>query len=367
MSNILPADPPACLGVVIVTYNSADVVLACLETLLSSSDVALRIVVVDNRSNDGTPDSIRQWAAGAASVPLADIPFPASAVPKPVTLYSDLANGPTPQGHAITMIETDANLGFAGGVNAGLAVLAGLSEVDRFWVLNPDSVVPPQTAAAFANYTPPCGEFSLMGGRVLYLDNPTMIQIDGGTVARRTGITGNLGLFSDHSSTPPADPATMDFITGASMVASRAFYEKVGPMREDYFLYYEEVDWALRRGELPLAYCPDALVYHHGGSAIGSATHNRPASPFALYFKHRARMMFLRRFLPSSVLSAHAWSLAKAGQFMVQGFWSEARALLAGAFGRPPPTKVRERLSSDTMHHIFGKSPLAAKDIDHAK
>ena len=289
----------------------------------------------------------------------------ATPVQKPVALQGDLAHVPDPDRHALTLIEAPDNLGFAGGVNLGLAALAALPELDRFWVLNPDSVVPPQTAAAFARQPAGADGFSLMGGRVLYLDNPEMIQIDGGTIARRTGITGNLGLYAAHAETPPADPAAMDFITGASMVASRAFYERTGPMREDYFLYYEEVDWAMRRGDLPLAYCAQALVYHHGGSAIGSATHNRPASPFALYFKHRARMMFLRRFLPASVPGAHAWSLAKAAQFTLKGFGREAAALLAGAFGRPPPAAVRARLSATALHNIFDTPTPANEDARH--
>jgi GT2 family glycosyltransferase len=354
MLNALPPDIPQGLGVVIVTYDSANVILPCLETLLAATDVVLRIVVVDNASSDGTPDLIRKWAAGDVAVTLSDLPFAVVAAPKPVTLHPDLAKCAHQSSHAVTLLQTGANLGFAGGVNHGLAVLAGLGGVDRFWVLNPDSVVPPATPAAFATQVAPAQGFSLMGGRVLYLDAPGMIQIDGGTINKCTGITGNMGLYAAHADTPPADPAAMDFITGASMVASRAFYEMVGPMQEDYFLYYEEVDWALRRGDLPLAYCADAIVYHHGGNAIGSATHNRPASPFSLYFKHRSRIMFLRRFWPGSVLTAHAWTLAKAAQFAAKGFGPEARALLAGSFGRPAPDAVRARLSPATLRQVFG-------------
>ena len=349
MPNPLRDTPLPRLGVVVVTYDSSDVILPCLETLLASRDVSLQIVVVDNASGDRTPDLIRDWAGGRAEADLSGLPFEAAAASKPLTLGLD---GPETEGHAVTLIETGRNLGFAGGVNRGLAALAALQDVDRFWILNPDSVVPPQTAAAFATQKVPGEKFSLMGGRVLYLDRPTMIQIDGGTIDRRTGITGNMGLFGTHADTPPADPKAMDFITGASMVASRTFYDRVGPMREDYFLYYEEVDWALRREDLPLAYCPTALVYHHGGSAIGSATHNRPASPFALYFKHRARMMFLRRFFPRSTPTAWAWSIAKAVQFKLKGFDTEARALLAGSFGRPIPDHVRAQLSHATLEHI---------------
>lgn len=342
-------DRPPLLGVVLVTFNSSDVILDCLESLLASTDVRLAIAVVDNASTDGTPDLLRRWAAGEESAPLAEVPFEVSAAPKPLTLGTGF--GESAGGHRLCLVETGDNLGFAGGVNRGLEELAALEGCDRFWVLNPDSVAAPGTAHAFATASPD-RPFSLMGGRVVYMDRPDMIQIDGGTVTRWSGITNNLNLYEDHDRTPPADPAEMDFITGASMLVSRQFYESAGPMREDYFLYYEEVDWAFRRGDLPLAYCAEALVYHHGGSAIGSATHARPASPFALYFKHRSRSLFVRRFLPGSRVSAHAWSLAKAAQYLRKGFVPEARALLAGALGLKPPRAVRERLSRTALRRL---------------
>lgn len=345
-----PADPPL-LGVVLVTFNSSDVILDCLESLAAAEGVRLRVAVIDNGSTDGTPALIRDWAAGRRDAPLDGLPFELSPVPKPLAVDAGLPEAEG--GHAFHLVETGENAGFAGGVNRGLELLAGVDGCDRFWILNPDAVVPPGTARAFATHPAPAGGFSLMGGRVLYLENPDMIQIDGGTITRWSGITKNVNMFASHARTPAPDGAgAMDFITGASMVASRAFYEAAGPMREDYFLYYEEVDWALRRGDLPLAYCPGGLVYHKGGTAIGSPTYDRPASPFSLYFKHRARRMFVDRHLPGRKLSAQAWTLAKAGQLAGKGFRTEARALLAGAFGASPPEVVRQRLSAEALARL---------------
>lgn len=346
------------LGVVVVTYNSADVILDCLESLLASQDVTLSIVIVDNGSTDGTPALLRDWAAGRTSPPLPDgLPFPLVPVPKPVTLHDEVPCDRPATGHSLTLIDTGLNTGFAGGVNRGLAALVALPWLDRFWVLNPDSAVPPGTAEAFATHPAPPDGFALMGGRVIYLDRPDMIQIDGGTLNRRTGVTGNLNLYGSHAATPAPDPSRLDFITGASMVASRAFYEAAGPMPEDYFLYYEEVDWALRRGTLPLIYCPGAVVYHVGGTAIGSPVVGRPASPFSLYFKHRGRIRFLRRHFPQSLPTAQAYSLAKTAQLLVRGYFGHARALLAGAMGAAPPADVRERLSPEASRLAFGEPP----------
>jgi len=340
------------LGVVVVTFNSADVILDCLESLLASEGVALRIAVVDNGSTDGTLALLRGWACGdwPYAAP-ADLPFHLAAAPKPVPLHA--AVPPPVAGHTVTLIETGVNGGFAAGVNRGLAALAAMQEIDRFWVLNPDSAVPPVTARALATEPSPNGGFALMGGRVIYLDTPDQIQIDGGTINWRTGVTSNINQYADPIITPPPDPARMDFISGASMVASRAFYETAGPMPEDYFLYYEEVDWALRRGAFPLAYCKDAIVYHRAGTAIGSAASGRPASPFSIYFKHRGRMRFLKRFCPRSLLTAHVYSLAKAAQLLAGGYAEEAKTLLAARFGRAPTAAIRQKLSAEAVRADF--------------
>jgi GT2 family glycosyltransferase len=364
------ADPPVPgtgtrprLGVVVVTFNSADVILENLESLLAQAgEVALDIVVVDNGSTDGTPDAIRAWASGEAPFAApADLPFALAPCPKPVAIAGPEDPCPDCTAHApaITLIETGLNSGFAGGVNRGLAHLAQASRADRFWVLNPDAAAAPGCARAFALADP--GPFSLMGGRVVYTHDPDVIQIDGGTVNRRTGVTGNIHLGLSHAATPPPAADELDFVMGASVVASRAFLEAAGPMPEQYFLYYEEVDWAWRRTpDLPLAQCETAVVYHRAGTSIGSPTLDRIASPFSLYFKHRSRLMFVRAHLPGAWATAQAYSLAKAAQLLLKGHAAEARALLAGSFGLPPPAAVRDRLSPEAQRLAFARDPAQA-------
>ena len=330
------------LGVVIVTYNANDVILDCLESLLSAGladRVALRVVVVDNASTDDTVALIKSWASGETPyVAPNDLPFTSVPVPKPTT--------------AVTLLEEPANGGFAFGVNVGLAALAKTPEIDRFWVLNPDSAVPQGSVAAFAQYDAGPKGFSLMGGRVVYLEAPDKIQSDGGTINRKTGVTHNKNQFSGlHTAAP--DAAELDFISGASMVASRAFYEAAGPLPEDYFLYYEETDWALQRGDLPLKYCSDALIYHRSGTSIGSSGVNRLASPFSIYFLYRARTRFVRRFFPMCLPISIGYCCAKAVQLALKGHSKEAQAVLQGCFNRPPPAYVRSVMSPAAQKIAF--------------
>jgi GT2 family glycosyltransferase len=160
------------LGVVVITFNSADVILDCLESLLASAGACLRIVVVDNGSTDGTPALLRAWAAGGVRPAGAALPFALPPVARPLVLHDHVppvATGPQADPEAgaerstVTLIDTGLNTGFAGGVNRGLAVLAAVPGIDRFWVLNPDSAVLPKTARAFASHPAPPGGFLFYG------------------------------------------------------------------------------------------------------------------------------------------------------------------------------------------------------------
>jgi GT2 family glycosyltransferase len=349
--------PAARIGVAIVTFNAADVIRDCLESLLAAAaadGVSLRIVVIDNASTDGTPALIRAWAAGAEPyAPPGDIPFALAPVAKPVALAE---SGSLAPGGGIALIEAGVNGGFAAGVNLGLAALFADPGISHVWVLNPDTVTPPGTPARILAALRDRPDCALIGHRLCYVHQPDCIQIDGGTISWMTGVTGNIGLGQSHAATPPPDPALLDFIMGGSMIAARAFYEAVGPMREDYFLYYEEVDWACRRGALPLGYATGALVYHRAGTAIGSPTLDRLASPFSLYFKHRGRMRFVRRFNPAALPVAWAYGMAKIAQMLLQyRALPEAWATFAAIHGLPPPARVRARLSPEAARLAFGR------------
>lgn len=362
MGQAAPDTPPQGLGVVIVTFNSGAEAVDCAETLLASAaaaGIALRVVLVDNASGDDTVARLRDWASGAvAYAPPADLPFAHTPVPKPLALAEGGPDLPADPDRRLTLIRTGVNRGFAGGVNVGLACLARCPDLGHFWVLNPDSVVPPGTVGALAARLADRAPYALLGGRTLYYDDPDMIQIDGGTVNWRTGVTGNLGLGRSDAAAPPPDPEAVDFVSGASMVASRAFYAAAGPLREDYFLYYEEVDWAMRRGALPLAWCAGLRIHHRAGSSIGSPTLARLAAPFSLYFKHRARMMFLRRFRPGNLPLGAAYTLAYAARLLLRhGAPAHAGAVLRGGFGLAPPARVRDRLSPGAAALAFGGAP----------
>lgn len=350
------------IGVVITVYNSADVLLECVESLLASTGPEVRLVLVNNASPDDSVARLEAWAAG--TLPFAPDPAsplgPARPVQKPVALRlcdaadaADLAQAPLAP---VTVVRAPHNLGYGGGVNLGLSVLAARDDLALMWVLNPDCVVPPGTPAALLAAQAAAGDFSIMGSRIVYYGTPDRIHADGGRIRPWSGICESVNRGAPVATTPLPDRAGLDFVIGANMVVGRAFLDRTGPMLEDYFLYYEEVDWALRRNGLPLALAPDAVVYHHGGTAIGTGRLDARPSAFANYFNYRNRMRFMRRFHPVRLPAAYLLNLARIGKSTLRDDADRTAGAFRGLHGLAPPADIARRVGPEAAACAFGRA-----------
>ena len=344
--------PGRALGVVIVSFRSQDVILDCLESLLATAGQPLRILIVDNASGDGTPARIRAWADGSDPAPdpvPADSVLPYDRVPHgPVPLEAVPEGGAGPRAGAVGLLELPENRGFAGGVNAGLAALAALPEVAAFWVLNPDAMSAPDTPARMMAAADARPDWGLLGGRIFYagtgagVGGPPAIQCDSGVIERRRGVCRMLNT-GEGPDTPL--PKRIDYVSGAHLMISRPMLAWTGGLVEDYFLYWEEIDLAARRGDLTLGLVPHAPVFHHSGTAIGSPAPGRGPGEMSAWFNARGALRFQWRHNPMHLPTTWTWLFARAGRAAARGHWPAVRGVLRAALGMGPPAEVRRRLS----------------------
>jgi hypothetical protein len=208
------------LAVVVVSHNSADHLLALLEALLPQLADDDELVVVDNLSTDASATVAR----GAGS--------------------------------RVRVLETGANLGFAGGCHAGARVTAA----PLLLFLNPDSYPAPgclDHLRAAAERHPAWGAWQ---AAVLQPDGT--INTDGGVVHfLGMGWSGDCGK---PASALPRGAAEAAFPSGAAMTVRRTTWDRLGGLDESYFLYGEDLDLGLRvwlSGER-VGVVPDAHVVH---------------------------------------------------------------------------------------------------------
>ncbi len=348
------------IGVVVVSFHSETFIAACLESLVATEYPALSIVVVENASTDGSLDAVRKWASGeTVFVPGDDWPLAAGTpVAKPIP-FVELAEGDLDAINpeiGVSLVRSDSNRGFAGGVNIGLKWLYDCPDIDYYWILNPDTVVPQQTPFAFAKRAENAGPFALIGGRILYMDRPDRIHTDGGRLHPLASTAVNFNFGADVNTATYPDAASLDYVPGANMFASRLFVDKAGLLDESWFIFFEEIDWQLRRGSLPLVLEREAIIYHKAGATIGTGSGRGKSHPFSVYFTYRNLLRFARRWRPSKILFTYAMAWAKIIRHLGLSR-PHVSAAVRGLHGFPPPAVVRQRLPEKTWDFILkGKS-----------
>jgi hypothetical protein len=292
--------------VVILNWNGWRDTIECLESVFRLRDPDFRVVVCDNASSDESVQKIRQWANGdvrahSQNPQLSHLCLPPC--PKPV-LHKELSRkeaercSPGKVEAQLILIRNGANLGFAGGTNVGLRFAMQDNACQYFWVLNNDTVVDPGALATLVRQAEKQPKLGLCGSLILSYADPKRLQVQGGRrFSKWTGraqIPPRLTVEESRSRKPK-----FDYIEGASMLATRSFLEEVGLLEERYFLYYEEVDWAVRaRGKFAMGYAPDSIVYHKEGASIGSNLDRGKRSLMSTRYLVRSRVLFTRKFGP---------------------------------------------------------------------
>jgi GT2 family glycosyltransferase len=179
----------------------------------------------------------------------------------------------------------------------------------------------------------------LCGSKLCFYSAPHLVQAYGGsTYSPFTGRNRHIGLSEPASARE--DRAIVErqlgYIVGASMLVSKTFLDEVGPMSEDYFLYFDEIDWATRaRGKFLLAYAPGSIVFHKQGNSMGGqwlTRWNAPQESFIVsdFYAIRNQIRFTRRYYPRYlpvVALTVAWRLLKR---IVAGKTKRARAVWRG-------------------------------------
>lgn len=328
--------------VVVLNYNGWRDTLECLESLLKLDYQNLQIVVVDNASGDGSAEKIRAWAAGSLlpdvqNPDLASMSTPAHA--KPLTLRlvpadAMAAAAPNRDGLPIVLIESAHNGGYAAGNNHGIRFALNDPDCAYLWLLNNDTVVRPDALTHLVARCETDPAIGICGSALVYYHDPVTLQARGGARFNRwIGTSHHVGEGAAFpSEAGPAPGETLDYVVGASMFVTRTFVEQAGLMYEDYFLYFEEIDWACRRGALMVAYAPQSVVYHKEGATIGMNKKSVQYGKGGDFYLHRNRLVFARRNFPLGLPVVALRLLVVAMKSIQAGRWGRARMFLSPRF-----------------------------------
>ncbi len=227
------------MSIIIVSWNVADLLLACLESIYAhAGDLLLEVIVVDSASSD---DSVARVRAA----------FP-----------------------QVVLLPQSENVGFARGNNIGLAAATG----DHLLLLNPDTAIIGDALPTLTAYLDAHPQVGIVG--------PYTHNSDGSYQStRRRFPTLATALFEstwlqsfapkrllDHyyvNDAPPDHTLAVDWLQGSALLVRREVYAQIGGFDPGYVMYSEELDWC-RRAQAAgwgVVFVAEAHITHHGGKS----------------------------------------------------------------------------------------------------
>lgn len=307
--------------IILVNYNGWKDTIECLESVLRSDYPNFQVIVVDNASTDNSVAHILAWAKGYEFASAANpqmVPFTFPSIKKPIRSFfyklqastdalSLRTNG---ENCPLILIQSEKNRGFAAGNNIGISYALAKKDAVNIWLLNNDTVVEAGTLSTLVRkarkYAEVGQKVGMIGAKLLYYDSPDRIQGVAGLYNKWFARTKHLGMFEEDRGQYDNEGVAlkMDYPIGASLFVSVDFIKDVGLMSEDYFLYFEEMDWAFRgRGKgWRLGYCWQARIFHKEGCSAGADSRKpHEKSAIADYHSIRNRILFTKKFYPAQL------------------------------------------------------------------
>jgi N-acetylglucosaminyl-diphospho-decaprenol L-rhamnosyltransferase len=325
LSNPMPPD----LSIVVLSWNVADLLSACLRSLPAAASAwwdRTEVIVVDNASTDG-------------SATLVHSDFP----------------------HA-RLILLPSNQGFSRGNNAGIRAARG----KYILLLNPDTVSHPASIALLANYIEAHPKVGIVGPRLLNPDG-TLQPSRRRFPTPLTSLVESTPLqkwFSDAPvlrdfymlDKPDDQTQQVDWLSGAALMCRRETLSQVGLFDPGYFMFSEELDLCKRASDTGWAvvYVPAAEITHYGGQSTGQDVHARHlhfgASKVRYFRKHQGRIVgeivryyLLAVYLLQMLSEAAKWLLGHKRPLRAERLKMHAQVLKTGLKERlaQPPAQTR--------------------------
>lgn len=233
------------VAIVVLNYNGWRDTIDCLRSLQKLEYPSFKVLVVDNDSQN---DSVVQI----------------------LEIFPDTE-----------LLQTDRNLGFAGGNNRGIEHL-GLQNFDFFWLLNNDTVIAPHALAGLINVAMADPLVGAVGSVLLDMRSPSKVLAWGG---------GRLFLNWGHQRLMDSPSQNLSYLSGASMLLRSEALDQVGLLDDTYFFLWEDVDLSLRLSSAgwKLNVSDESKVWHKEGGT------SEAYSPFRMEQHARGLVILLRK------------------------------------------------------------------------
>lgn len=187
----------------------------------------------------------------------------------------------------IRVVRSTENLGFAGGNNLGIRASRG----KYLYFVNNDTEFKSFNVNPLIARIESSATIGMVCPKIRFHKPPRLIQFAGYTPLSKITMRNRSIGFGEHDSGQYNIAHPTPYAHGAAMLVRREAIDKAGFMPENYFLYYEELDWSMmfRRAGYDIWYEPASEIFHKESQTTGQN------SPTRTFYISRNRLLFVRR------------------------------------------------------------------------
>lgn len=289
------------VSIIILNWNGWKDTIECLESLYQITYPNYGVIVVDNGSEDGSLEKIKEYAEGKIEVESKFLEYSRKNKPIRIIEYTreeaEAGGGiekeiiDLPSTKKLIIIKNERNYGFAGGNNIGIQYALKALNPDYVLLLNNDTVVDRAFLDELVKVAESDAMIGAVGPLIYYYSNLNMIwTVGGGNIYWNKG---QASLIGSHEIDKGQfnEIIEVDLVSGCTLLAKSELFEKIGYLNPEYFIYWEETDWCVRahKAGYKLLYAPKAKIWHK----ISSIT--KTISGFSEYLLTRNRFWFMKR------------------------------------------------------------------------
>lgn len=244
------------VSIILVNYKNYNDTLKCLKSLEKINYPNISIIVVDNDSKDNSVEIIRK--------------------------HTD---------KRVRIVESGFNGGFAFGNNIGIR-MALEDNSDYVLLLNNDTIVDKGFLPSLICAAEKDENVGIVSSRIMFYPDTDIIWYAGGRVDWNNLRAIHYGL-KEKVTDKYLNETVVDFASGCCMLIPKKVIEAVGLLPEEYFMYYEDMDYCIKVKDkgFKIKYVPESVIYHCVSSSGGG-----DGSPFTIEWQARSRRMFWKKY-----------------------------------------------------------------------
>ena len=255
--------PMPFVSVVMPNWNGKDDTLECLDSLrnLNYSKDRIEIIIVDNGSKDGSPETIKEK-------------------------FSEMKQDGF---FSLKLIELPENIGAPAAINRGIK--NAHSDYDYIFKIDNDVIFDNESLNELVKASEKDERVGIAGGKVYFFENRKLIQSAGGKINLWRGWAMTIG-YKEMDVGQYEKVQEVDWICGASMLLKKKIVKEIGLFDDIYFVYYDETDFAIRtkRARYKVLYIPYAIIWHKLSVAVQKIRN------LSLHYMTRNRIIFQRKY-----------------------------------------------------------------------